>query len=151
MKSCENFEESWSLTGSTELRTDVDSANIEQCEQAKLCEHRTVRTSQIVRTVRTTNSANSSMCANSKPCEQFTLDEQGEQRTVRTVHIVRTVRTVHFLKIVEQGEQVRTSFDSSFDSISKIFNRCSSTAGNDKKRSIVFPVSCHGSIIDFCS
>ena len=110
MKSCENFEESWSLTGSTELRTDVDSANIEQCEQAKLCEHRTVRTSQIVRTVRTTNSANSSMCANSKPCGQFTLDEQGEQRTVRTVHIVRTVRTVHFLKIVEQGEQVRTLF-----------------------------------------
>ena len=34
-------------------------------------------------------------------CEQFTLSEQCEQRTVRTVH---------FLKIVEQGEQVRTLF-----------------------------------------
>ena len=56
---------------------------------------------------RTANSANSSHCtnsANSEQCERFILSEQCEQRTVRTVH---------FLKIVEQGEQceqVRTLF-----------------------------------------
>ena len=45
-----------------------------------------------------TNSANS---ANDEQCEQFEPCEQCERRTVRTVH---------FFKIVEQGEQVRTLF-----------------------------------------
>ena len=100
-------------------RNRANSANNELCEQAKLCEQceqRTVRTVRCVRTGRTanransshwTNSANSSHCpnsANSEQCERFILSEQCEQRTVRTVH---------FLKIVEQGEQceqVRTLF-----------------------------------------
>ena len=90
--------------GSTELRTDVfavrsfalfapNSANSEQCEQAKSCEQ----------------------CEQAKLCEQFTLSEQGEQRTVRTVHIVRTVRTANsanssFFKNRRTGRRVRTLF-----------------------------------------